>query len=145
VGPCQKSEDTHAFAMTIEGASARRERLFYSSIFPPIVEWNVENDSVSPPSSSTSDHNEARRRFPVQCGRYAAITPPAVTVLLSVTQSRYATAASGVSPRSDGTTFLSGGGSFPLPSDGTCAQAQGVFVGDSPGCVRLRSQVDFRR
>jgi hypothetical protein len=127
------------------GASARRERLFYSSIFSTIVEWNMENDSVSPTASATSDHNEARRRFLIQCGRYAAITPPAVTVLLSVSQSRYATAASGVSPRGGATTLQSGGGSFPLPSDGTCAQAQGVFVGDSPGCVRLRSRMDSQR
>jgi hypothetical protein len=106
----------------------------------------MEKDSVSPTSGSASgsDHDEARRRFLVQCGRYAAITPPVVTVLLSVSQSRYATAASGVGSAS-GTTSRPGAGSFALSSDGTCAQAQGTFVGDSPGCVRLRSRVDLTR
>lgn len=107
----------------------------------------MDKNSVSPTAGSASggDHDEARRRFLVQCGRYAAITPPVVTVLLSVSQSRYATAASGVGPRSGASAPQTGSGSFALSSDGTCAQAQSTFVGDSPGCVRLRSRVDLPR
>ena len=44
---------------------------------------------------------EARRRFLAKCGKFAAITPPAMAVLLSSTAQNYAVAASG------------GGGSIP--------------------------------
>jgi hypothetical protein len=104
----------------------------------------MEKDSTSPKADSPAadSHDQARRQFLVQCGRYAVITPPVVTVLLSVSQSRYATAASGAAPRS-GAALLSGSGSFAVQGDSTCAQAQsGVFVGDAPGCVRLRSHLD---
>jgi hypothetical protein len=45
---------------------------------------------------------EARRRFLAACGKFAAITPPAMTVLLSSTAQNYAVAGSG-----------GGGGSLP--------------------------------
>jgi hypothetical protein len=38
---------------------------------------------------------EARRRFLAKCGKFALITPPAMTVLLSSTAQNYAVAASG--------------------------------------------------
>jgi hypothetical protein len=38
---------------------------------------------------------EARRRFLAKCGKYALITPPAMTVLLSSTAQNYAVARSG--------------------------------------------------
>ena len=38
---------------------------------------------------------EARRRFLATCGKFAVITPPAMTVLLSSTAQNYAVAASG--------------------------------------------------
>lgn len=38
---------------------------------------------------------DARRRFLATCGRFAVITPPAMTVLLSSTAQNYAVAASG--------------------------------------------------
>lgn len=42
-----------------------------------------------------TDHLEARRRFLAKCGKFAVITPPAMTVLLSSTAQNYAVAASG--------------------------------------------------
>ena len=44
---------------------------------------------------SESDTLDARRRFLAQCGKFAVITPPAMTVLLSSTAQNYAVAASG--------------------------------------------------
>ena len=41
------------------------------------------------------DTLEARRRFLATCGKFAAITPPAMTLLLSSTAQNYAVAASG--------------------------------------------------
>ncbi|OFW99343.1 MAG: hypothetical protein A3D94_02105 [Alphaproteobacteria bacterium RIFCSPHIGHO2_12_FULL_66_14] len=38
---------------------------------------------------------DARRRFLTTCGKFAAITPPAMAVLLSSTAQNYAVAASG--------------------------------------------------
>jgi hypothetical protein len=40
-------------------------------------------------------HIEARRRFLATCGKFALITPPAMTVLLSSTAQNYAVAGSG--------------------------------------------------
>jgi hypothetical protein len=48
---------------------------------------------------------EARRRFLATCGKFAAITPPAVTVLLASTAQNYAVAGSG-----GGGTHLPSGG-----------------------------------
>jgi hypothetical protein len=38
---------------------------------------------------------EARRRFLITCGRYAAVTPPVISLLLSTAGPNYAIAASG--------------------------------------------------
>jgi hypothetical protein len=38
---------------------------------------------------------EARRRFLATCGKFAAVTPPAMTVLLASTAQNYAVAGSG--------------------------------------------------
>jgi hypothetical protein len=38
---------------------------------------------------------EARRRFLPTCGRYAAVTPPVISLLLSIAGPNYAIAASG--------------------------------------------------
>jgi len=90
------------------------------------------------------EHSRARRRFLVECGKYAVVTPPVVTLLLSVSQSRYATAASGGNPQSGVASQQSGSGGFSFPSDGICSETQsGPFVGDAPGCARLRSRVEF--
>lgn len=48
------------------------------------------------------DQINARRRFLASCGKFALITPPAMTVLLSSTAQNYAVAGSG-----------NGGGSLP--------------------------------
>ena len=53
------------------------------------------------PSSSPEDQARAeqdRREFLEKCGRFAAITPPAVTLLLSTALSGKAIAASGARP-----------------------------------------------
>lgn len=42
-----------------------------------------------------SESLEARRRFLARCGKFAVVTPPAMTVLLSSTAQNYAVAASG--------------------------------------------------
>ena len=38
---------------------------------------------------------QARRRFLASCGKFAALTPPAVTLMLSAADAKYAVAASG--------------------------------------------------
>jgi hypothetical protein len=50
---------------------------------------------------------EARRRFLQRCGRFAAITPPTVTLMLAGGASRYAAAQSGgQTTRDTGDSFL---------------------------------------
>ena len=44
---------------------------------------------------SETDAIDARRRFLATCGKFAVITPPAMTVLLSSTAQNYAAAVSG--------------------------------------------------
>jgi hypothetical protein len=57
----------------------------------------VERDSID-----NSPDREARRRFLLKCGRFAAVTPPAMAVLLSVAATpRRAQAASGLGRRDD--------------------------------------------
>ena len=58
-------------------------------------------------SDSDSEMLEARRRFLATCGKFAIITPPAMTVLLSSTAQNYAVAASG-----NGGASLSGNNGF---------------------------------
>ena len=45
--------------------------------------------------SSLDREKEARRQFLLRCGKWAAITPPAVTLMLSVADRNYAVASSG--------------------------------------------------
>jgi hypothetical protein len=59
---------------------------------------------------------EARRRFLATCGKFALITPPAMTVLLSSTAQNYAVAGSG-----------GGGGS--LPKQGNNGWGNGGYDG----------------
>ena len=47
-----------------------------------------------------SEKAESRRRFLATCGKFAVITPPAMTVLLSSTAQNYAVARSGHSGHS---------------------------------------------
>ena len=54
-----------------------------------------------------ADTLEARRRFLAKCGKFAVITPPAMTLLLSSTAQNYAVAASG-----NGSVSLSGNNGF---------------------------------
>lgn len=46
-------------------------------------------------TDNPTDMVDARRRFLATCGRYALITPPVVTLLLSSTAQNYAVAGSG--------------------------------------------------
>jgi hypothetical protein len=53
----------------------------------------------------------ARRRFLASCGKFAAITPPAVTLLLSAADADYAVALSGAAQaQSSGARSLAAGG-----------------------------------
>ena len=46
-------------------------------------------------AGQAAEMRQARRRFLLRCGRFAAVTPPIVTLLLSASASRYAVAQSG--------------------------------------------------
>ena len=52
------------------------------------------------------DHDDvslqARRKFLATCGKFAVVTPPAVTLLLSATNRAYAHFASGMGPGGEG-------------------------------------------
>jgi hypothetical protein len=52
--------------------------------------------------SSLDREKEARRQFLMRCGKWAAITPPAVTLMLSVADRNYAVASSGWRGSDDG-------------------------------------------
>lgn len=45
--------------------------------------------------SNPQETNEARRRFLAKCGKFAVITPPVVTLMLTATHGNYAAAHSG--------------------------------------------------
>jgi len=63
---------------------------------------------------------EARRRFLAKCGKFALITPPAMTVLLSSTAQNYAVAGSGSSGGSlpkQGNNGWGNGGSDGVPGN----------------------------
>lgn len=51
----------------------------------------------------------ARRSFLASCGRFAAVTPPLVTLMVAASAQNYATAASGGGPRGNN-GFGNGGG-----------------------------------
>lgn len=59
--------------------------------------------------NSQATVNDDRRAFLAKCGKYAAITPPAVTFLLSTSMSSKAIAASGGRPN-NGPTEKPGNG-----------------------------------
>lgn len=54
------------------------------------METPVQNDD-----QAATPHTEARRKFLASCGKFAALTPPAVTLLLSAADANYAVAFSG--------------------------------------------------
>lgn len=61
---------------------------------------------------------DARRRFLAKCGKFAAITPPAMTILLSSTAQNYAAAASGGAGRSlSGNNGFGNGGGDGVPGN----------------------------
>jgi hypothetical protein len=49
-------------------------------------------------TNSETDEGEDRRRFLKSCGRFAAVTPPAITLLLSTSLTSTAIAGSGGHP-----------------------------------------------
>jgi hypothetical protein len=68
--------------------------------------------------NSESEMVEARRRFLATCGKFAAITPPAMTLLLSNTAQNYAVAASGNAGRSlSGNNGFGDGGGDGVPGN----------------------------
>ena len=46
-------------------------------------------------TSDRTAHAEARRRFLARCGKFAAVTPPAIALMLNAAERNYAVAASG--------------------------------------------------
>jgi hypothetical protein len=57
-----------------------------------------ENTGSTPPSEA----NEDRRKFLASCGKFAVVTPPAITMLLSTSLNSTAVAHSGKGGRGDG-------------------------------------------
>lgn len=47
------------------------------------------------PERNAEDKKLARRAFLAKCGKFAAVTPPVVTLMLSAANNSYATASSG--------------------------------------------------
>ena len=65
-----------------------------------------------------SEMLEARRRFLATCGKFAVITPPAMTILLSSTAQNYAVAASGNAGASlSGNNGFGNGGNDGVPGN----------------------------
>jgi hypothetical protein len=50
---------------------------------------------TSEPTKPETDLVEARRRFLATCGKFAVVTPPAISLLLASAERNYAVAASG--------------------------------------------------
>lgn len=59
-------------------------------------------------TSDRTAHAEARRRFLATCGKFAAVTPPAIALMLNAAERNYAVAASGAQHGNNG--FGNGGG-----------------------------------
>jgi hypothetical protein len=87
------------------------------------MQTNRPDDDTSQAASPVLSKFEiqlARRRFLLRCGRYAAVTPPLVTLLLAPDAAKYAAAQSGVGPRmSDAVSSVRNvhGGGAMAPSD----------------------------
>lgn len=58
---------------------------------------------------------DARRRFLINCGKFAVATPPAISLLLAAAKTNYAVASSGSNGSSSSSG--SGGGNAPLVSN----------------------------
>ena len=63
--------------------------------------------------TSPTEHNDDRREFLKKAGTFAAVTPPAVTFLLSTSMSSQAIAKSGGGPRGNYKKGKSGGNPQP--------------------------------
>ena len=75
-------------------------------------------DKYNEDKDSETDSLNARRRFLAACGKFAVITPPAMTVLLSSTAQNYAVAASGNAGRSlSGNNGWGNGGNDGVPGN----------------------------
>lgn len=75
-------------------------------------------DKHNEDKASETESLSARRRFLAACGKFAVITPPAITVLLSSTAQNYAVAASGNAGRSlSGNNGWGNGGSDGVPGN----------------------------
>lgn len=60
-------------------------------------------------SGAGNDPVEARRNFLASCGKFAVVTPPAVTLMLAAAERNYAVAASG-NAKQGNNGFGNGGG-----------------------------------
>lgn len=93
--------------------------------------------------STDSPSTDGRREFLRSCGRFALITPPAMTLLLSSGGRNFAAAGSGLS---GGGSLPSGGGTtyFVPRDDALIQEAGGVKPGDTvcfsgPGGINCKS------
>ena len=75
-----------------------------------------------------AEHAEARRKFLITAGKFAAITPPLITGLLTVSKGNYAMALSGSGPQGNN-GFGNGGG------DGVPGNSAGKGGGKGKGPI----------
>ncbi len=62
-------------------------------------------------------HAAARRRFLVNCGKFAVVTPPVVSLMLSASERSYATVGSGGGRGARGNNGFGNGGNDPAPGN----------------------------
>ena len=74
---------------------------------------------------------EARRRFLANCGKFAVVTPPVISLMLSASERSYARVSSGVSRRRGNNGFGNGGGDgVPGNSGSNSSPNSGQKAGD---------------
>lgn len=91
-------------------------------------------------NQSRSDHD--RREFLKSCGRFAAVTPPVVTMLLSTSLTSQAIASSGGG--GGGSKGNNGWGNGPSSTNRGSSHGRGVSRG-GPGCGSIAEQQQNER
>lgn len=64
---------------------------------------------------NVEDVSQARRQFLAKCGKFAVVTPPVVTLMLSAAHNNYAVAASGHRRGPQGNNGFGNGGGDGVP------------------------------
>jgi hypothetical protein len=108
---CSERDERHRIVTSARVSVSVRLRWFQKTPLDGISEERMNKDTEI-------DRLEARRRFLAKCGKFAVITPPAMTVLLSSTAQNYAVAASGGGGRSfQGNNGFGNGGGDGVPGN----------------------------